>query len=184
MDLKYLKSCNKKSFTLMELVIVIVLVSIMYYFVLSNNFESDNKRKEGLSLINLKSYLLSFDFKNSASIKCIESDDYDCYVFLDNKLEKDLSIKNLFKDKPSIYEYTKEQDRMEFGNLKLDTFEEFNVVFEYSIGADMKSKDFILDTGEKIYVFNSIYNKPIQLKYLYEVLDSFENRVSEVKDVF
>ena len=168
----------------MELVIVIVLVSIMYYFVLSNNFRKDEKSKEGLSLLNLKSYLLTFDFEDSASIKCIQSDDYDCYVFLDNKVEKDLIIKNLFKEKPSIYEYTKAQDSVEFNDLKLDTFEEFGVIFEYGINSDMKTRDLIVDTGEKIYVFNSMYDKPIELKYLYQVLDNIENRISEVKDVF
>ena len=176
---------QKKAFTLFELMIVVLLVSIMYYFALSNNFIGLNQNVKKTSLENLKSYLLSFEFEKTVAIKCVDDEEFTCLVFVDGEIVKDLVVENLFKDKPDVYEYTSEQNRIEFNDLRFfDTHEDFNVVFEYGINEDMKSEDLVVDTGEAVYVLNSLYLKPLKYKYLHEVLDGFEDRLSEVKDAF
>mgnify|MGYP000232166576 CR=1 FL=1 len=156
----------------------------MYYFVLSNNFIGQKQDTHKITLKNLKSYLLTFEFEDEIKIKWLNSDNFECYVFMYKEIIKDLVVTNLFKEEPEVYDYTVEQNRIEFNDLKLNTFEEFNVIFEYGIDSDMKSDDLVVDIDEKIYVFNSIYNNPIEYKYLHEVLDDFENRITEVRDAF
>ena len=63
----------KKSFTLIELIIVIILISTTYFLVFSNNnfhIKTDEKR---LDLSSLKDYLMkNFEFEKDISFLCIE----------------------------------------------------------------------------------------------------------------
>jgi len=180
----FLSKLIKKSFTLFELLVVVILVFIVYYFVFSSNLLSQKDTIDKISLNTLKSYLLTFDFEDKIMIKCIEENEYICYIYKDGQMINDLFIKGLFNDTPRVYEYSNEKKRIEFSYLKLDTFEEFNIIFEYSISSDMQGNDLIIETEDKVYIFNSIYNKPFVFENLYDVKEYLENKISEVKDAF
>lgn len=174
----------KKSFTLIELIVVILLVFSLYFLIFSTSSFRTSEQNEKITLLNLKEYLLkNYKFKDNLKFFCIE-EDFSCFLKIDGKLDEKFVLKNFFIQKPEVLQYTKEMEKMEY----LDTIiqnETQKVIFELSFNSDYKSKDFILDTlDEKIYLFNSIYKKPLIFESIRVLQDDIENRQIEVKDAF
>ena len=100
------------------------------------------------------------------------------------QIEKDFKINNFFKKRPEIYEYNKQEKKLEFKELRVDNFN-YEVIFELKINSDYKTNEFILDTLEnEVYVFNSIFTKPKIYKSLNESFEIFNIDQVEVKDAF
>ena len=174
----------KKSFTLIELIIVIILISTTYFLVFSNtNFhiKTDDKK---LNLYELKDFLLkNFEFERNLTFLCIE-DNFSCFVKVDGVIEKDFKVLNFFEIKPEIYEYNTQERQVEFEDLRVENFD-YKVIFELKINSDYKTNEFILDTLQnEVYVFNSIFTQPQIFKSLNDSFDSFELNQKEVKDAF
>lgn len=174
----------KKSFTLIELIIVILIMSATYLLVFSTNSFNIKEQNQKLELDNLKDFLLKkFSFKKDLSFLCID-EDFSCYVKVDGKLDKDFKIEKFFKIKPEVYEYDKNERKMEFKELRVDNFN-YDVIFELKINSDFKTNEFIVDTFEnKVYVFNSIFTKPKIYNSLNESFETFNIQEIEVKDAF
>lgn len=174
----------KKSFTLIELIIVILIISITYLLIFSNvNFNTKNK-EEKVTLYNLEDFLLkNFEFEKSLSFVCIE-EKFTCFVKVDDKLQKDFKIEKFFKQKPDVYEYNKDEKKLEFKELRVDNFN-YEVIFELKINSDYKINEFIIDTlDNEVFVFNSIFTKPKIYKTLRDSYEVFEVNKTEVKDAF
>lgn len=172
----------KKSFTLLELIIVIVLISIVYYFTIQNlNFKP--KKLDALTINNLQEYLSKIEFDDTIRLDCIDSDDMQCLLFVDENLQKTEKI-SLFKECPVVYEYSKQLKTLEFRDIELKNMESYRVCFSFEMTKNKKSSQFIVQTNQKIYVFNNINNKPIILKDVSGVYDYFEDKINEVKDAF
>ncbi len=174
----------KKSFTLIELIIVIILISTTYFLVFSNtNFhiKTDDKK---LNLYELKDFLLkNFEFERNLTFLCIE-DNFSCFVKVDGVIEKDFKVLNFFEIKPEIYKYSTQERQVEFEDLRVENFD-YKVIFELKINSDYKTNEFILDTLQnEVYVFNSIFTQPQIFKSLNDSFDSFELNQKEVKDAF
>ena len=104
----------KSSFTLIELIIVILIISITYLLIFSNSNFDVKKQEERLTLYNLEDFLLkNFEFEKSLSFVCIE-EKFTCFVKVDDKLQKDFRIEKFFKQKPDVYEYDKDEKKLEF----------------------------------------------------------------------
>jgi prepilin-type N-terminal cleavage/methylation domain-containing protein len=173
---------KKAAFTLIEILIVIFIIASVYYIAATNlNFNADEK-KENLSLVNIKKILQGYDFEDSLVLKCIE-DGKRCFIVADGVITKALETQ-LFKERPEVYTYDTKLDMLEYQDLELEKLESFEVVFEYSIDRYNKTKDMIVKSGEKVYIFNSIHDKPIIKEYLSDVSDYFDDKISEVKDAF
>ena len=172
----------KRSFTLLELIIVIVLISVVYYFTIQS-LNVKQKKLEGLTLNNLQEYLSKIDFENNIRLDCVDSDDMKCLLFVDDNLQKMEDI-SLFKECPLVYEYSKELKTIEFKDIELENMETYPVCFSFEMTKNNKSSQFIVQTNKKVYLFNNIDSKPIILKDISDVYDYFENKIDEVKDAF
>lgn len=173
----------KKSFTLIELIVVILIISTTYLLVFSNSSFSIKNQDEKISLYTLKDFLLKkFEYENEISFLCVE-EDFRCFIKIDGKLHKDFEVKNFFKEKPEVYTYTKYETRVDFKELRVDNFN-YDVIFELKIDSDFKINEFILDTKEEVYVFNSIFTKPKVFNSLNESLETFNIGQIEVRDAF
>jgi len=170
---------SNKAFTLVELLIVIVIVSITYYFAISTIKFSTKKT---VDIDNIKSMLLKYNFNDTISLKCIE-DGKKCYIVVDGKISSD-TIDNLFKTKPIVYYYDTNFKQKEFDDLELNDLDSYEVCFEYNINRYRKSEDMIVEANDKVYIFNSIYDKPIVVNYLDDVSEYFSSIKDEVKDAF
>ena len=174
----------KKSFTIIELIVVIILIMSAYFLIFSNSNFTLKKDKVVLSLENLREFMLeNFEFNDELSFVCIE-ENYECFFKIDEKLDEKSTIKNFFKEKPIVYEYNKELNLIKFGQVEINNTNE-DIIFEFKINNDYKINEFILDTSEdKVYVFNSIFKEPKVYSSVNEVKDVFEKNGLEVKNAF
>lgn len=174
----------KKAFTLIELIIVILITGVTYFLIFSNNSFSLKNTDKKVDLQNLKEFLLqNFSFEKKLSFICIE-EDFSCFVKVDNILLKDFEIKHFFKIKPDVYEYNKDERKIEYKELRVNNFN-YKVIFELKIDSDYKTNEFILDTlDNKVFVFNSIFTKPIIYNSLDEIFRIFNQKQIEVSDAF
>jgi len=174
----------KKAFTLIELIIVIVIVSATYFLVFStNSFNTQNNNKK-ISLENLKQTLFDkYDFSQSLEFICIDST-FDCYLKVDGVISDKKLVSNFFTNKPEIYEYEAIETIKEFDSIKINDVD-YDVVFRFIINSDYKTNEFILDTlKNKVYIFNSIYEKPLVFEELSNAFEIFNKNIVEVKDAF
>lgn len=178
---------SKKAFTLIEIVVSIVLVSILYMFAM-NSFPKKNQKRDdkSISLETLKEDLLKFDFKRSITLKCIE-DDLSCFVFLDGSKEPlEKKIPPFLSAKPTVYKYNRAREKVEFPDLELGDIDYYHIVFEYHCKKNAICDEYIVQNSEneKVYIFSNLQKKPVQLKYLNDVDQYFEDKIQEVKDAF
>jgi len=157
-----------------------ILISIVYYFAMST-FKI-NKNVNNVTLFNIKDTLLKYNFNESISLKCVE-DGKLCYIVVDNDVMED-TVEDLFKEKPTVYTFSKNPETIEYEDLEVKEFETYPVCFEYTINKYQKSKDLIVEVGQKVYIFNSIYNKPTTIEYLSDIGIYFDDKLQEVKDAF
>ncbi|RBQ31951.1 hypothetical protein CRU92_04065 [Arcobacter sp. FW59] len=175
---------DKKAFTLIELIIVILILLLIYSLVFSNKSFIVNEDKENLTILNLREFLINnFDFKEDIKFSCIE-DNFSCFIKIDNRLKEDFKIENFFTIKPNIYEYNNYKKDIYFKDLRIDNFD-YKVIFELRIDNDYKINEFILDNlNGEIYLFNSIFKDPVIYKSFDDILDNFDKNQKEVKDAF
>ena len=93
-------------------------------------------------------------------------------------------MSNLFKNKPIVYEYTKNLNIIYFKDIELNHLDRYEVCFKYNINKYNKSKDMIVEINNKFYIFNSIHNQPILVQNTSDIYDYFYNLDQEVKDAF
>ncbi len=171
----------KSSFTLIEIILVVFIISIVYGIFISN-INKKVTHINNITLQNLKTNLQKLSLGNKIEIKCINNGEL-CYIFIDDKLQKQ-TIKNLFKTKPIVYNYDDKLDIKEFARLNLEKFESYDVCFEYKIDKYQKSDDMIVEANNKVYIFNSIKQNPIVVDDLASVSDYFDAKKQELKDAF
>jgi hypothetical protein len=171
----------KKSFTLFEMIIVVGLIFVIYYFSFTF-FKINDTKINKLTMINLKHTLLKYDFDNNISLKCVDDDKINCYIVIDKIVQKN-KILNLFEKCPDVYSYSKELSRIDFKDIKLQYFTK-PVCFKFEIKHNLSSSQIIVDTGKKIYLYDGISLEPQVVKSLYDINDYFENKINEVKNAF
>ncbi len=177
----------KKAFTLFELIIVVILISIIYYFALSNLNLKQNKL-DMVTLMNLKQTLNGFEFNDEIALKCIDSmqdlEYLECLVIIDGEIQKE-KIEQLFKGCPQSYEYSREQKLLEFSDIKLDEFSNsLDICFEFIVNKNGDSSQMVVDMNDEVFIFDNISQKPHKIKYINDLEIYFDNKDSKVKDAF
>jgi len=163
----------KKSFTLVELIIVTSLIFIIYFLTLSNlNFQQDKADK--ITLINLKQTLASFSFEEKINLRCFDDEKIDC-LFLVDDIIQDEKIVGLFEKCPEVYEYSRNQIRLDFVPP---------ICFEFELRKDGHSTQMIVDLDDKVLIYDNISLKPKIVKSMNDVADFFDNKIDEVRDAF
>jgi prepilin-type N-terminal cleavage/methylation domain-containing protein len=171
----------KPSFTLIELILVVVIMGVVYILSTSMvNLKSFTK-KSTLTFFNLHDFLKEYSYENEIALKCTLENG--CFIFSDNSLVE--NIENLLFNKSiDVYSYDKTLDKKEFRAIELEDMEYYDIVFEYRIDKHNKSKDMIIEADEKVYILNSFNNEVTRLEYLSDVNDYFDKRAEGVRDAF
>lgn len=172
----------KKSFTLFELIISILLISIVYIFAINSFPKFVENKNTDTSIENLKEDLFSFEFEDTVSIKCIE-DDLQCFVFLDDVIQKQ-KLNAFFDTNPTVYEYNNKLNIVEFEPLELEQLQSYNIVFEFTCKKNGKCDEYIIETDNKVYIFSNLNNKVDTIKYISDIDQYFDKKIQEVKDAF
>ena len=179
------RNSNKiSSFTLIELILVLILLGLIYSIFLPKFNIKSTKDKTKIELYNLKEFLVkNFEFNNEIRFSCI-SKDFSCYVYVDRVLLDDFKVEKFFKVEPLVYKYNKNLENYDLGRISIDGFTE-DLIFEYKLDSDFKSNEFILDTKDnKVYLFNSIFYRPKIFKDVYGVIENIEKNINGVKGAF
>jgi len=176
------KKIKSASFTLVELLVVVILMLAVYgiFFVDLTKKPQNNNVNE--NLINVKSLLLKYEFDKTIEVQCSEVD-FKCFVLADGVVKEELKAK-LFNSTPTVYSYDKNKNKIRFNDLKLEKLESYPIDFIYKIDKYGKTRDMIVEVDDKVYVFNSLFDKPTMLESLNDVGEYFDSKVSKVRDVF
>lgn len=170
---------NKKAFTLIELAIVIVLVSVVYILGFSN-LSFFAKQKE-IKLQNLKSYLQKQDFSKNLNLVCLDEDSELCLIYEDDVLTK--QIKNPFGKIYSVYTLDNERKRVDFRDIKLkESFK--RVVLNIYFDKQGKQSNYIIETQEEVFISNSLKEQFLKYDSIGDYLDKAQKNISEVRDAF
>jgi prepilin-type N-terminal cleavage/methylation domain-containing protein len=174
----------KQGFTLIELIIVIILIAASYYLIFSKSSFKIVDDKKNISVENIKKYLLNnFEFEDELLLICI-NDKFTCFVKTDGIIDEDSKIVNLFKNKPDVYKYQKEEQIIDYEPIDINNISQ-DVFFELKINSDYKSEDIVVDTlNEKVYLFNSIFIDAKVYTSLQDVFETFNINQIEVQDAF
>lgn len=167
----------KRAFTLIELILVILLTSSVYVIMFSSSSFFVKNPKDKFLLENTKEFLMNnYEFENKISLVCIE-DKFTCFVSIDEQINTKTKIENVFVNIPEVYEYNKHRVQARFKSVRIDDIE-YDVIFRFEINKDFKIKEYILDTLEnKVYVFNSIFQKAKVLGSVNEAFETFEKKI-------
>lgn len=166
----------KKGFSLVELIIVMLLISIVASLTFSNlNF---GPKKYQVELQNLKAFLLNnFEFQNDISLVCINEQNLPCYIIQDSVVLED-KLENLFSQTPVVYAYNKNLTKVNFSSIKIDNIN-YEVFFKLTLNRDNKHENLIVDTLEgDVFLFYSISKDIKRFQTTNAILDSiFEKEV-------
>ncbi len=169
---------NKKAFTLTELIIVIILVSVIYLLAFSNFsfFNTSSKVK----LENLKSYLKNQKFENNLKLICLQREN-ECLILLDNEYSE--KIKNPFNKIRTVYNDDKDRKRVYFDDLKVNDMYERVSLFFYLNNKGQHS-NYIIETNNNLVVLDSLEETFKTYDNLSKYLQEKEKNIIEVKDAF
>ncbi len=148
-----------------------------------SNFSIKKNTMDAITLVNLKQTLLKFDFEDKISVKCIDSENIECLVFIDGEKQEE-KIDKLFKICPDVYEYSNEEKIIEFDDLELEQLERFEICFEFDIYKNGQSSQLIVDTHNGVFIYDNISKKPHRIKYINDIGLYFDEKINEVKDAF
>ncbi len=170
----------KKSFTLFELMIVIIIIGIIYSMV-AFNFKNISKKEEKLSLQTLKTHLLRY-FSNEHLTFICEDDCKKCILYKDYKLiKKDLNPP--FQDRDSLKFYKISLD----GTLKKADFihidanrSNHSVCFRYDIYPNSSSSELVIETSKEVVYMMPYFNKIKKFDNINEFRDYLDSLKREV----
>jgi prepilin-type N-terminal cleavage/methylation domain-containing protein len=153
---------NSKAFTLFELLIVVLLISVLYGIFVHKLTRAPQAKTDQLTLMNLKSFLLKIPFKRKIEVLCLEPCK-ECNIYIDGKKAKSDSF-SLFKSIPNIYSLDK------FGQARTISFLPLidkngamnNVCFKYSLLNNKSSSYYALEDDGKYYLFDP-YMKDVKM---------------------
>ncbi len=166
---------SSRAFTLFELLLVVVLISIMYGIFVHKLTRPPQSDTDKLTLLTLKEFLGTFPFKRKAEAICLEPCS-ECHLYFDGKQADDEGFK-LFKSHPNVYR----PDR--FGQLRtidflpmMDAQETLqNVCFVYTLYANGSGSHYAVEDDKNYYLFDPYMYPTHMTKSFSEVTEFFDN---------
>lgn len=159
----------------MELMIVIMIMGVVYTLAVGS-FQNLSDEKNKLSLQNLKEYLGSLEYKESAKLLCL-NDCSNCYVFIDGN--KSDTIESFLDDEVKTYRYefrygyTEAQKEVYFNE---DDVEE-DVCFSYKIDKNGVGEQLLVEYKERYYDFSTYFRD----KTVYDSIESAAEAKEEIQ---
>ena len=166
----------KKAFSLFELLLVVILISLVYSLVLN---KINNKKVNLTSITDIKSIILNTNCRTLVVYdKCSKILLYN--NSLNEKCKNDIDM-NLFKD-IKVYSLKGEVlEKKEFAPIKIKD-KIYDVCFKYEIFPNKSSSSFIAKKDEKYFVFHPYFQKIKKFDNEDDAINDFINK--EEKDEF
>lgn len=161
-----IESKNQAAFTLLELLIVILLISIFYYLV-SATFKKEKRASNILTIKNINKYPLKHLPRLGAELICID-DCKRCFIY-NYDTYKIVNINSkLSKLKAYIVDSDKEPIKIDFGRLK-----DKSICLRYRYYPNGSSSQMIIKMDNRYYYIPSYFGKIKEYPSLMEAINRY-----------
>ena len=153
-----MKTVSKSSFTLFELLIVILIISLLYGIFVQKLSHKESIRPQD-RLKNLDAILAKYDFNESAEIVCI-NECKECFVQIDGKRVEDIE---LFDGSVKVYDYDIHGvlSQVQFTPI-FDDENPKQVCFRYRLYPNKSHSSYIVEYKDKYYLYFA-YMRPTEV---------------------
>jgi len=162
----------KRAFTLLELIVVVLIISLIGFLTFSVMAKGSSKKKEQVEILNLKSTLTSNAPKEDRLFFCIEQNKK-CFVATGDKI---VSYEGSVKLSQNMETYILDSDRRADKIDDFGKYKDSKISFAYKLYANGSAQPLILKDESGVYFFPSYFGEPTKVK---EVDDA---RVLWIKD--
>ena len=171
---------QKKAFTLIELLLVVVIIGVVYGLVISSMKRINNK-EENLSFATLPTFLETMFQQNSVAFICIDNC-RKCAIYIDHEKVKD--IEPFMRDERTLrfwhYDVNLGTQELRFSSLFDEDEREFDVCFRYEIFEDGSSTEMIVETKKKSYYYHGLLHRVDTYPSLQELENTLQDELQEV----
>ena len=171
---------QRKAFTLIELLIVIVIIGVVYTLSISN-FERLTEKEAPQTIATLKEYLNDMNHTKSAKILCLD-DCSSCDIYIDDN-KTDMKLEDFLDDSVKTYRY-----EFSYGYVEVEQDVFFNVegmeedvCFSYEIEKNGVGDQVLVEFKEKYYDLSTYFENTVVYNSLEEAQEIKEDLQSEVK---
>jgi len=160
---------QKRGFSLIELMIVIVIIGLVYTLALSR-IKAPREQQINPSFVTLKSFLLSFSQDNNSVELLCKKSCQECVILSDG--EKIADIEPFFDKSVEFYRYD-----FFLGDVALNR----DSCFDFKVDGDGVSDQVIIVYKEKAYDYTPYFSKVKEYDSLSALKDAKEELISEVQ---
>ena len=171
---------QKKAFTLIELLLVVVIIGIIYGLVI-NSMQRINDKEANLDFKTLPTFLESFYQQNSVAFTCIDNCKK-CALYVDGEKLKD--IEPFMKEERQLrfwfFDANVGTQEFRFTPIFDEDDREFDVCFNYEIFKDGSHTEMIVETEKWSYDYRGPFHKVDSFSSLQELEESRQDELQEV----
>jgi prepilin-type N-terminal cleavage/methylation domain-containing protein len=179
-----MQQIGRASFTLLELLIVVVIASILMFYATAI-FPTDKNRS--IKLQDLKLHLLEKNDKNG--IMCLDKkeDGLECFFCQKSKKNNTENLKLIISRDIEVYRFNNDFLDLQqiyyepnecYDNEKKYGFDDYDIKFYYKL--DMG--EFIIEMGEKAYMFSNSSKTIKVYDSIDDIQNSYQTAVDEARD--
>jgi len=171
---------QKKAFTLIELLLVVVIIGVIYGLVI-NSMQRINDKEASLSFETLPSFLETMYQQNSVAYICVDNCK-ECAVYVDG--EKVKEAKAFMEDERHLrfwrFDVNLGTQELPFTPIFDEDDREFDVCFRYEIFKDGSSTEMIVETEKKVYDYRGSFHPVTHFSSLQSLEESRQDELQEV----
>lgn len=174
---------NKMAFSLFELIVVILIISIVYFFTLSNISLNSFNQNNNLTITNLKQFLTQNHTLEDNLIFFCEKDSNECALVRNKQLIKTFEKKELFEQSPIAYKYNR-FERINYADIHLSDGTIRKIDFKIEFDNNHQHNEFIVSANDKHYLFTNLFSKPLIYKSMKDYYDNYKKNKRDVINAF
>lgn len=171
---------QKKAFTLIELLLVVVIIGVIYGLVI-NSMQRINDKEANLGFESLPSFVASFHQNNHVAFTCIDNCKK-CALYIDGEKVKDVEP---FMKKERVLRFWRFDANIGTQELRFTPIfdedeREFDVCFNYEVFNDGSYSEMIVETQKQSYDYRGPFHKVDHFSSLQTLEESRQDELQEV----
>ena len=171
---------QKKAFTLIELLLVVVIIGVIYGLVI-NSMKKITNREDSLDFKSLPSFIKTFHHQNHVAFVCTDNCKT-CALYVNGEKVKAVDAFMAKERVLRFWRFDADQGTQElrFTPIFDEDDREFDVCFRYDIFEDGSSTEMIIETQKESYDYRGLFHPVTAYPSL---LSLEENRQKEIQKV-
>ena len=171
---------QKKAFTLIELLLVVVIIGVIYGLVI-NSMQRITDKEASLSFETLPSFLETMYQQNSVAFVCIDNCQ-ECALYVDGEKVKEVDAFMAEERALRFWRFDANQGTQElrFTPIFDEDDREFDVCFRYEIFKDGSSSEMIVETQKHSYDYRGRFRKVERFSSLQTLEEHRQDELQEV----